>query len=195
MGRICCLIGKSASGKDTVYRELLKDPVFSFQPIVLYTTRPIRGGEVNGREYHFVTDEKLQKFERQGKVIERRDYHTVQGIWSYATIDDGEIRPEFENYLAIATVASFAALRSYFGAEKVEPFYLEIDDGIRLERALERERQQARPDYAELCRRYLADREDFSEEKLIRAGILRRFDNEKLADCMEEIKVHLLSLL
>ena len=128
-------------------------------------------------------------------MIERRDYHTVQGIWSYATIDDGEIRPEFENYLAIATVASFAALRSYFGAEKVEPLYLEIDDGIRLERALERERQQARPDYAELCRRYLADREDFSEEKLIRAGILRRFDNEKLADCMEEIKVHLLSLL
>ena len=195
MGRICCLIGKSASGKDTVYRELLKDPVFSFQPLVLYTTRPIREGEVNGREYHFVSAKKMQEFEKQRKLIERRDYHTVQGIWSYATVDDGSIRPESGNYLAIETVASFAALRSYFGSEKVEPLYLEIDDGIRLERALERERQQARPDYAELCRRYLADREDFSEKKLAQAGIIRRFDNEKLADCLKEIKVQLLSLL
>ncbi len=51
---------------------------------------------------------------------------------------------------------------------------IELDDGIRLQRALNRERTQAEPKYAEMCRRFLADSEDFSQEKIERAGISRR---------------------
>ena len=67
------------------------------------------------------------------------------------------------------------------------PVYIEIEDGIRLERALARERSQKEPKYAEMCRRFLADSEDFSEENLRKAGIRRRFENVDLEQCMEEI--------
>ncbi|MDO4206302.1 MAG: guanylate kinase, partial [Lachnospiraceae bacterium] len=64
----------------------------------------------------------------------------------------------------------------------------ELDDGLRLERALNRERQQKVPGYAEMCRRFLADSEDFSEENLQKAGIKKRFENTDLDTCIEAIK-------
>ena len=72
---------------------------------------------------------------------------------------------------------------------------LEVDDGIRLSRALARERKQEKPRYQEMCRRYLADDEDFAEDKIKAAGINRRFCNEKLDLCLEEIKAYIQSSL
>lgn len=69
------------------------------------------------------------------------------------------------------------------------PVYVEVEDGERLSRALARERQQAEPKYAELCRRFLADTEDFSEEHLKEAGIKMRFQNNELEDCISRIKL------
>ena len=62
-----------------------------------------------------------------------------------------------------------------------------MEDGLRLSRALERERQQMKPKYAELCRRFLADSEDFSEEKLKELGIIKRYENIEMKKCVEEI--------
>ena len=40
-----------------------------------------------------------------------------------------------------------------------------------------------------MCRRFLADSEDFSEEKLKKAGICRRFSNAgSLEECLAEIR-------
>ena len=78
-------------------------------------------------------------------------------------------------------------LKKYFGEEQVVPLYIEVEDGLRLERALSRERMQDEPDYAELCRRFLADREDFSEEKLEEAGITKRYENLDIDVCCQEI--------
>ena len=83
--RLFCLIGKSGAGKDTVFGELLKRT--SLRPVVTYTTRPMRQGEVNGREYYFVTDETMEKLSSENKIIEKRTYHTVHGDWSYFTCD------------------------------------------------------------------------------------------------------------
>ena len=69
------------------------------------------------------------------------------------------------------------------------PLYVEVDDGLRLSRALERERKQTEPKYAEMCRRFLADCEDFTEEKIAEAGIVRRFSNNSTPeDCFSEIQ-------
>ena len=67
------------------------------------------------------------------------------------------------------------------------PVYIEVDDGERLSRALQRERQQEQPKYDELCRRFLADQNDFSEENLREAGISRRYRNQNKTQCLEEI--------
>ena len=187
MGKIYCVMGKSSSGKDTVYKKL-KEQYKEFRLIVPYTTRPIREGEKDGVEYYFVDPEQFRAMKEDGKVIESRSYTTKCGIWTYFTADDGQIDLSAADYLLIGTLVSYQALREYFGEEAIVPVYLEVEDGLRLARALERERRQEKPKYAEMCRRFLADEEDFSEENLIKSGITVRFGNEDFTECLNKIQ-------
>ena len=92
-----------------------------------------------------------------------------------------------DSAIAIGTLESYVQMKEYFGVEKLLPLYIEVDDGVRLERALKRERKQDNPKYEEMCRRFLADAKDFSEENLIKAGITKRYQNIELEKCIEEI--------
>ena len=65
-------MGKSSTGKDSFYKQLISDETLGLKKIVMYTTRPIRAQEKNGEEYFFVNDERLARLEADGKVIERR---------------------------------------------------------------------------------------------------------------------------
>lgn len=187
MGKIFYIIGKSSSGKDTIFEELIGREELGLKRIVLYTTRPIRAKETKGVHYHFVDEDILAGLLAEQKVIELRTYDTVHGIWKYFTVDDENIDLSKDNYIAIGTLVSYEKMRDYYGADKIIPIYIEVDDGIRLERALKRERKQKDPKYEELCRRFLADSEDFSEENLERAGITRRFfNNDDRSLCMDE---------
>ena len=156
--------------------------------IILYTTRPMRDGETDGVEYYFTTPEVLQRFSEEGKMIELRTYETVSGPWSYATVDDGQVDLENEDYLAIGTLISYENMRNYYGEDHVIPLYIAVDDSVRLERALRRERQQKKPNYAELCRRFLADEADFSRENLQRLGIEKAYENEDFEECVLQLK-------
>ena len=187
MGKIYYVMGKSATGKDTIYSKLYEEST-KIKKIVLYTTRPPREGEENGIDYNFVTKEKLEEFKRSNTLIEMRTYKTMYGDWSYATVDDGQIKLESRNYLIIGTLESYKKIVEYFGSNKVVPIYLTVDDRIRLQRALNRENMQENPRYDEMCRRYLADEEDFSEEKLKEAGITKFYVNENLLECLDEIE-------
>jgi len=112
----------------------------------------------------------------------------VYGPWSYFTVDDGQIcLDRKDSYLMIGTLESYEKMRGYFGENGLVPVYIEVDDGVRLERALQREKGQKEPKYKELCRRFLADEEDFKEENLTRCGIRRRYRNDDLDVCIEEI--------
>lgn len=191
MGKIYCICGKSSTGKDTIYKRILSDESLSLNNIVTCTTRPIREGEVDGREYRFITDEQAVKLEADDKVIELRAYNTVHGIWKYMTVDDGNIDLANKDYLIIGTLESYVKCRSYFGRENILPIYIEVDDGVRLERALEREKKQDNPKYEEMCRRFLADAKDFSNEKLEEAGIKDKFINNSLEECVVEIREYI----
>jgi len=187
MGTIYCLMGKSASGKDTIYNRLLAMERLHLRRVVPYTTRPMRSGETDGQTYVFCTEQQVADFEAAGKIIELRAYHTVYGIWKYFTADDGQICLAESDYLMIGTLEAYEQIRDYFGMDKVCPVYVEVDDGLRLQRALDRERAQDQPKYAEMCRRFLADEEDFSEVNLERAGITKRFQNTDLDQVTQEI--------
>ena len=169
-------MGKSAAGKDKLYKKLMENEELGLKRLVIYTTRPIRKGETDGVEYHFTDEAGMAALESAGKVIEKRRYDTACGPWYYFTAD-GEVDLEHFSYLGIGTLESFGKIRHYYGDERVIPLYIEVEDGIRLERALKREKKQAQPLYEEMCRRFLADQQDFSEEKLAAAGIRERFDN------------------
>lgn len=189
MGRIVYLCGKSASGKDTVFRELMKRGTLQLKTIVPYTTRPVREGEQNGREYFFVDEETFQQLLSQGKIIEHREYHTVHGLWRYFTVDDSQIDLSCnDDYIVIGTLEGYEKMLQYFGEGVLLPVLIELDDGIRLQRALERERQQKHPKYEEMCRRFLADSRDFSEERIKAAGIRGRFENNDLEECLAQIE-------
>ncbi len=187
MGRIIHLCGKSSAGKDTIYRELLRKEELGLCRIVLYTTRPRRDGEKEGREYFFTDEEGYRKLLAAGKIAEQREYHTVMGLWRYFTVDDGQIDLGHKDYLMIGTLDSYRSLCEYYGREKVLSVLIDLDDGERLQRALNRERKSEHPAYREMCRRFLADCEDFDEEKIEAAGIRRRFVNDDLSRCLEEI--------
>lgn len=187
MSKIIYLMGKSSTGKDTIFKELLKAGTVALKTIVPYTTRPIRVGEQNGVEYFFTDEQGFQDLSARGKVIEERAYNTFHGLWRYFTVDDGQIQLEEQNYIMIGTLEAYLKMREYFGEEKLLPVLIELDDGVRLQRALDREKLQEHPKYEEMCRRFLADSVDFAEDKIAEAGITRRFYNDDLGHCLAEI--------
>lgn len=195
MGKIVYLMGKSSSGKDTIYKRLLEENAFGLKKIIPYTTRPIRLGEENGVEYYFTDEAGFQKNLDSGKVIEHRAYDTYHGRWRYFTLDDGQIAPEKQSHICIGTLQAYESMRDYFGKETMIPVLIELDDGERLKRALDREKEQENPKYEEMCRRFLADSEDFAEEKIRRAGITRRFYNDNLEKCLEKIRQYIIEEL
>lgn len=192
MGKLFYVIGKSSTGKDTIFKSLLENPRLGLKPFVMYTTRPMRAGETPGKEYHFTDEAGLARLTEQGKVIEVRAYQTVHGVWKYFTADSEAIDLKNSNYAMIGVLESFRAARDYYGAERVIPIYVEVEDGERLQRALDRERAQEKPRYAELCRRFLTDSQDFSEEEIQKTGIEKRFYNQNLKECLQEISSYIL---
>lgn len=194
MSKIYCMMGKSSTGKDTLYKRILANEELHLNTVIPYTTRPIREGEKEGVEYYFCNREKVAELEAAGKVIERRDYNTIHGIWTYFTVDDGQIDLKNNDYLIIGTLESYHKIRDYYGKEFVIPLYIEVEDGERLQRALNREREQTIPKYEEMCRRFLADAKDFSEDNLSAAEIIKRFENRDLDETEAEIVTYIKSL-
>lgn len=187
MGKLFVFMGKSAAGKDTLFQAVMKENE-QLKTVVSYTTRPIRSGEQEGVEYHFVSEERLQELEKEGKVVECRCYETVHGPWYYFTVDDGQIDFATGDYCMISTLEGYEKIRDYYGAGQVSPVYIEIDDFTRIERSLAREKNQQTPCVSEVCRRFLADELDFRESELTRLGITERVDNTCLEDAMAQIR-------
>lgn len=183
-------MGKSSSGKDTIY-NILKQKL-NVNTYVMYTTRPMREEEVDGETYIFISQEEMQQYiegKKEYKVIEYRTYQTIHGPWTYATIKDNQF--EIENdMLMLGTLESYIKVKKTFENDKniqLIPIYIEVPDNIRLKRAIEREEKQKEPKFTELCRRFIADSKDFSEENLEKAKIVKRFQNINLDDCIDEI--------
>jgi len=196
MHEIVFIMGKSSSGKDKIFKKLIADEVLKLNTIVMYTTRPMRQGESDGAEYYFVSDDTAAKMEAKGRIIEIRAYHTVHGIWKYFTLDDGQIDINKGKYIVIGTLEAYEKFCDHYGKEHLMPIYIDVEDGIRLTRALAREKKQEHPKYAEMCRRFLSDSIDFSEENISKLGIkIRYFNNELLDGCIDQIKKDIIEKL
>lgn len=182
------LMGKSSSGKDTIYKRL-RELRPEWREVVPYTTRPIRDGETQGVEYHFISNEVMDELIRGERVIELRSYDTIYGCWRYGTVNDGQIKGNGRDgdYLMIGTLEGYDGMRRYFGEGSLYPIYIEVPEALRLERARAREMKQRSPRLLEMQRRFEADERDFSEEKLMLSGIKKRYKNVELESCIDEI--------
>ncbi len=177
------ILGKSASGKDTIF-NIISDR-FNIKKLVIYTTRPIRVGEVDGVTYNFVDDKFIQEIP-DNKIIEVRTYHTVLGDWKYFTLEDEQF---FNNdvIIGIGTLESMNKLYEKFGKDKIMPIYIEVPDDVRLKRAMMRESLSNSPNYDEVARRFEADNIDFAEDKLKVLGIEKKYKNIDLDTCIDDI--------
>ena len=185
MNKIFCIVGKSASGKDTIYKEIISNRSSNLIPVIPYTTRPKRIDEKNGIDYNFVTEEQLKLFEKNNQIIEKRQYLTTQGVWSYFTlmfdIDSNN------DYILITTLDGALSIIKQYGQEMVHIIYLVVDDKTRLLRCIERESRQVNPDYEEVCRRFIADQKDFANDKIQLFKNIHYIDTKaKMSDCLVE---------
>ena len=147
--------------------------------------------KIQDKDYHFCNEEDVKRLSEQGSIIELREYNTVYGVWKYFTVNDDDIDLRCKSYLTVGTLESYTKIRDYFGSDNVLPIYVEVEDGDRLIRAIHREKGQQVPKYEEMCRRFLADASDFSEEKLHEAGITRRFINDDMDTVLAEISAYI----
>ncbi len=190
MGKLFCIIGKSGAGKDTVFSGILEKNPDLLKPVVTYTTRPKRTSETEGKEYHFVSDTELERLEREGNVIEKRTYHTVYGDWHYFTCSI-DISGN-SDHIMIGTPDVVDKLYERYDNNSIVVIYLELDDKERLLRCINRESQQKLPNYSEVCRRYLADEQDFSKDRLEKYSNLYKVDSshsidQNIKECIEII--------
>ena len=187
MGKIILFMGPSSSGKDTIKRRLIKENKFALKEMIMSTTRPMRTGEVEGREYYFKTVDEMLELEKNGKIIEKRTYETAYGPWYYFTTSSSIYLDNY-NYVGSNTLEGLDQFVKFYGIENIISLLIKVDDGIRLQRALDREKMEESPKYQELCRRFLADSIDFSEENINKRPITSIINNNSLDNTMEEVE-------
>ena len=188
------IMGKSSTGKDTIYKKITEK--IDIEEYVSYTTRPMRDEEKDGREYHFISEDKMNMYKQQGSMIECRTYQTVHGPWMYATINDEQFH-KTGNMITVGTLESYQKIKKYLDENKTNirlyPIYLQISEELRRDRAIQRENKQKNPDFKEMERRLEADNIDFADENLKKCGINEKntFLNIDLSECVTYIEEYI----
>ena len=147
-------MGKAGSGKDSLMKAILHhDTEKNLNEIISYTTRPIREGEQEGINYHYVSNEEFSQLVLENKMLEA----TVFNSWGYGTA----INSLNENKINIG-VFNPAGIESLMKDSRInlKVFYIEASDKERLIRQLSRESD---PNIEEIFRRFKADEIDFSD--------------------------------
>lgn len=147
---IIAIMGKSASGKDSIIKEIVKQCGQDIALIQQTTTRPRRENE-SKNAYHFVSKE---EFQSNKDIIATTQFRE----WLYGTDLKDLITDKWN--IGVFTPSSIKQLQNDKRIANLLIFYIQANDRVRLERSLTREPQG---DVLEMCRRMLADNEDFKD--------------------------------
>lgn len=181
---IIAICGKSASGKDTLFKELIKD---GYTPLISTTSRPMREGEKDGREYYFITREEFEKRLEDNRFIEYRTYNTlvnnVSDTWYYG-MEKQNLDPD-KIYIVILDLQGVAAFKDIYG-DKVCAIYVGAYDHQRIQWAMSR----GSFDQTEWDRRFKDDEIKFSFDKVSKYcdyTILNNSTLDKLKEKFENV--------
>lgn len=117
------LLGKSASGKDTVVNNLIHN-YYGYEKIITWTTRPMRPGEKQDLTYHFTDDEDFEEKIEEGFFAEWKKYNSVFGTWYYGTaVQDITNNPN--NKIIILTPSGYEDIKEYIINEEILSVYLD----------------------------------------------------------------------
>lgn len=168
---IIALTGKSGSGKSTIFKEFNKNHFSGILPMVQATTRPRRSPSEPG--YLFYSDEEWSDLEEQEAFLESTTFNN----WHYGTLTSSLTSNSKDWNIGIFSPAAIEQLRTSPKVGKLKVFEVCTDAKIRMERSLNREDA---PNVSEICRRMLADEEDF--KTLFPFLDIRLLDNNSLED-------------
>lgn len=149
--KVIAICGKSASGKDTLLRNIMTNYPWLHR-IINCTTRPPRENEIDGKNYHFLS---LEEFAYKDMIEEKMIEVTKFREWYYGTSVE-DLSLDTINIGVFNPTGIYALMRR----EDVDLYVVQViaSDKTRLLRSLTREDN---PDVDEIVRRYLADKEDF----------------------------------
>ena len=180
---VIVLIGRMAAGKDTVINAINKE--LNIPILISHTTRPMRPGETNNKEYHFVDDNYFLGEFRLSNFIEYRAYEVADGsIWYYG-LHKSEVGRN-PTSLVIMDPAGYESLMNYFGKENVIGILLEADRETVFNRAILRKGDTI----DEIKRRIEDDDRRFSKfkEKHPECYIVTNNDGTPIEKVVQEVK-------
>lgn len=182
--KIYFLVGQSSTGKDTIKAKLLS-MMPNLKDYTYCTTRPMRDGEIEGREYHFKSREDYEKDESLGVVIESRVYNfngnTPVVYYSLAKEIDEEL------YIVTGTPDMCHSYIEYYGSDIVKPIFIVVPDRERLMRAIKRE-DSNKGNYKEVARRFYDEFSEYTKENILSLSGVEYVNNDYLEDCIEDIR-------
>ena len=150
--KLLALFGESSAGKDSI-QHWLERKLKNIHGMVSYTSRPPRDYEIEGREYHFISQEEFEKLIVENKMLE----YTCFNNWYYGTyineLQKGKIN------VGVFNPQGIRSLLSHSDTIDILPVWIQAGEKERLLRSLNREQN---PDCTEVCRRFLADQKDFA---------------------------------
>lgn len=161
-------MGKTCSGKDTIAKELIKH---GFHRIITYTTRPRRKGEVNGKDYHFITDKMFKQMISDDSFAEYKFYNSAQGTWWYGSVIEDFNKNE--KSFIILTPSGYKDIINKLGY-KPKSVYISAANKIITERL-----KQRGDNPQEANRRLVSDNKDFLNiEKLADMTVFNNFNKD-----------------
>lgn len=176
------LCGKSASGKDTLLRQLVQN--YNFTPIVSTTSRPPRKGEIEGVDYHFITRMEFERRIKEKNFLEYRSYKTLvqnkPDIWYYGS-EKMELDPN-KDYIVVLDLEGTQSFIDYYQDKTdIFPVYIDIPDELRKQRAMSR----SSFDETEWERRCADDAIKFSPENVSKVTKVSLLNNRTIDDLIQ----------
>ena len=153
------LTGSSSSGKDFARDYLINK--YKLNPITSHTSRPMRSGETQGKEYYFVSYNEFLEMDYMNEFVEMRSYSTLvdnkSEVWNYGTTYAELLK---DNFVGIKCLVGAKAIKKAYPETIV--IYIHTDNAIREARA----RLRGSFDEVEWKRRLITDAKDFPENEV-----------------------------
>lgn len=190
MAKVITLTGMSASGKDAILKGVISRS--SIKPVISTTSRPIRKGETDGVEYHFVSKEQAEKKLYNHEFIEVREYYVANGDrWLYGITKDSIDIDSNDTYIAIVDYDGLKQLNKYLDRSNVEhySYYLNVNYQDLLLRSLQREGNMCDLQVEEVVRRFKDDLENVQPAKFYVDKVLDNNTIKELNDNIQSILI------
>ena len=174
---IYAVVGNTLSGKSTLVRDLVTST--GIKQVVTYTTRPMRKGERDGVDYHFISSEEMDN----GNYFGRRDFYTVyrEEPYSYAMSKDDML--PFGDAIIILDPQGVRAVKDEIGHQQVTVVYIDAPIDLLIERGKHRGDSEE-----EVQRRLHADKDLFISAKYFADIVLDPSKDDMLSYMYDELK-------